>query len=139
MNTNEKGNIGQIEVIRKLVKNGYECFLPMHDYSAIDLIAVKGEKIHRLQIKYRTSIRGVVEIHNSSVVNGRRVPIDLSMIDGWAIYCPEIDDVVFVGKKDIDDTSKMVSFRFAPGGNQVVKGRKKLRLYTEFTPLNEWS
>ena len=52
MNVNEKGAIGLIEVIRDLTKKGFECFTPIHDYSAIDLIALDpNKKPIRLQIK----------------------------------------------------------------------------------------
>ena len=54
MNVNEKGNIGLIEIIRDLARKNIECFIPIHDYSAIDLIGINKEKIYRLQAKYRS-------------------------------------------------------------------------------------
>jgi len=139
MNTNEKGNIGQIEVIRDLAKLGYEIFLPMHDYSAVDLIAMKDSKIYRLQIKYRTLNRGMIDIQFSTTINGKKVPINFELIDGWAVYCPEIDSVVYVGKDDVDMEKRTFSFRLTSGGNQVNKNKDRRKVYTELGRISDWS
>lgn len=98
MNVNQKGALGLIEVIRDLTLKGYECFTPIHDYSAVDLIAFTplGKTI-RLQVKYREpNKRGAYEISARSIVNGKAVPINKSFIDGWAVYLADIDKVVYL-------------------------------------------
>ena len=138
MNVNQKGAVGLIEVIRDLTKKGFECFTPIHDYSSVDLIALTDEKEPiRLQVKYRTTYRNTIGIGFNSVVNGKKVPIDLSYIDGWAIYCPEIEQVVYVNKKDINLSLGGFSFRLTEGKNTVSNG-VKLPLYTEFKSLESW-
>jgi hypothetical protein len=69
---------------------GFEVFLPQHDYSAVDLI-VLNEKAEpsRIQVKYRfPTAKGRISISLDSIVNGKRIPIDRTKIDGWAVYVP---------------------------------------------------
>ncbi len=103
MNVNEKGNIGLIKVIQALYEKGYQCFLPFDDYCAADLIAYdKAGNTIRLQAKYRkkTIRRGKTtsqyQLVLASVVNGKKIPIDRSMIDGWAFYMADDDRIVFI-------------------------------------------
>ena len=140
MNVNEKGSVGLIEVIRDLTKKGYECFTPLHDYSKIDLIAVdKQFNTIRLQVKYRTTYRDKIEIGFNSVVNGKKIPSDLSAVDGWAIYCPEVDTVVYVSKKEINVELGGFSFRLTEGKSTVNKDKEKLKIYKDFGDVAEWS
>lgn len=145
MNVNEKGAIGLIEVIRDLTKKGFECFTPIHDYSGVDLIALDINKTPiRLQVKYRKAetrngiSTNVVGLGFHSVVNGKKIPIDISFIDGWAIYCPEIDKVVYVNKEDIDLSLRGISFRLIEGKNTISKDKSIRKLYTEFKDITNW-
>ena len=139
MNVNEKGTIGLIEVIRDLTKKGFECFTPIHDYSAVDLIVLdKNHRTYRLQVKYRTLSRGSIIVDLSSKVNGKSVPIDLDAIDGWAVYCPEIDSVVYVNKNEVDTTKNSIGFKLTEGANSVNKDKIKRKHYSEFGELAEW-
>lgn len=136
MNVNQKGSIGLIEVIRDLSKKGFECFTPIHDYSAIDLIAMRECKLYRLQVKYREEFRGTIEVHFRSMVNGKSVGIDFNAIDGWAIYCPEVDKVVYVSKTEVDLTKGSFSFRLSEGKKNTTGTKRKI--YTEYSELDEW-
>ena len=136
MNVNQKGSLGLIEVIRDLSKKGFECFTPMHDYSAVDLIAMRDYKMYRLQVKYREEYRGTIEVHFRSMVNGKSVGIDFDAIDGWAIYCPEIDKIVYVSKSDVDLTKGSFSFRLSEGKKNATGTKRKI--YTEYSELDEW-
>jgi hypothetical protein len=105
MNVNEKGNIGLTETISDLTKKGYYVYLPVSDDSPIDLIVLDNTgNTKRLQVKYRSvNESGLVEVRLRSVVNGINVPIDTSLIDGWSIYIPEEDVVIYVPKTYVGD------------------------------------
>ena len=135
MNVNQKGSVGLIEVIRDLTKKGFECFTPIHDYSAVDLIAMKDYKVYRLQVKYREEFRNAIEVHFSSMVNGKSIRIDIEMIDGWAVYCPQVESVVYVSKSDVDLTKGSFSFRLQEGKKNTTGIKRKL--YTEYSELDE--
>lgn len=137
MNVNEKGSLGLIEVIRDLSKKGFECFTPFHDYSAVDLIIMdKQFNTFKLQVKYRETCRGSIDVAFRSIVNKQSIPINFDAIDGWAIYCPEVDSVVYVSKYEVDLDKNGFSFRLVNGQN-TTKVRRKL--YTEFGDVAEWS
>jgi len=141
MNVNEKGAVGLIEVIRDLAKKGYECFTPIHDYSKVDLIAMdKSARALKIQIKYRTTFRNKIEVGFNSVVNGKKVPMDLSAIDGWAIYCPEVEKVVYVHKSEVNTKLGGFSFRLKPGKAtfNTRNGKTRLKLFDEFGDVAEW-
>jgi PD-(D/E)XK endonuclease len=132
MNVNQKGNIGLIEVIRDLTQKGYECFTPFHDYSAVDLIIMnKNNELKKLQIKYREFNSDVTTIEFVSVVNGKRIPIDLNAIDGWAIYIPEVEKVCYISKKQIPKDTRSFRIRKNAGANTINVDKLKSPVYTE--------
>ena len=109
MNVNQKGVKGLIKVIDNLQESGYYTFPAFDDHSPIDLIAVdQNGKSYRLQVKYRESDKHKkserYSFPASSVVNGKRVPIDKSMIDGWAVYLAEANKVVYIKKSMVSST-----------------------------------
>jgi hypothetical protein len=145
MNVNEKGAMGLIEVIRDLTKKGFECFTPLHDYSGVDLIVLyHSKKPLRLQVKYRKSefrngiTTNLVGIGFHSVVNGKKVPINISHIDGWAVYCPEIDKVVYISKNEIDPSLKGISFRLIEGKSTINKDKVPRKIYHEYKDIIDW-
>ena len=99
MNVNEKGNIGLIKVMADLYSKGYHCFTPFDDHSPVDLMTLdKTGNVKRLQVKYRSigEKRKYYELSARSVVNGKTIPIDRSLIDGWAVYLADEDKVVYL-------------------------------------------
>ena len=99
MNVNEKGNIGLIKVMADLYSKGYHCFTPFDDHSPVDLITLDNTgNVRRLQVKYRSisEKRKHYELSARSVVNGKVVPIDRSLIDGWAVYLADEDKVIYL-------------------------------------------
>lgn len=105
MNTNEKGNLGLIKVINDLYSVGFSCFTPFDDYNPVDCIAMNAlGKCFRLQVKYRSlDKRGRYELPARSVVNGKSIDIDKTLIDGWAIYLSDIDKVVYFSISEMGD------------------------------------
>jgi len=98
MNSNEKGDIGLAKVITDVTTKGFFVFLPFSDRTHVDLIiADKNMKTQRVQIKYiSVNEKGVLEVVMSSVVNGKKILVDLSKTDIWAIYCPNTDEIYYV-------------------------------------------
>lgn len=134
MNVNEKGNVGLIEVIRNLSKKGYECFTPFHDYSPVDLLVMnKDYSVKKLQIKYRDFNKDIIDVPLCSVVNGKRVPIDRSAIDGWAIYIPSVDQVCYVANRDIPENATSFRIRKDPGKKTINVDKQAARLYSDIT------
>ena len=108
MNVNQKGVKGLIKVIDDLQDRGYYTFTAFDDHSPVDLIALSSDGVaKRLQVKYRQKdprkLSERYEISAVSVVNGKKIPIDRSMIDGWAIYLSDSNKVVYIKKELLND------------------------------------
>ncbi len=102
MNVNEKGVIGLLKVTTDLYSRGYTCFTPIDDYNPVDCIAMKDGKMYRLQIKYRSPGKGgSYEIRTRSIVNGKSIEIDRSLIDLWAVYLADKDKIVYVSADEM--------------------------------------
>ncbi len=98
MNTNEKGAVGLVRVMSDLIERGYEVFTPTTDFSPVDLVAAtKSMCLRRVQVKYRSlNESGSMVVELSTTINGYKTPIDVSKIDGWAIFCPDTGKVYYV-------------------------------------------
>ena len=82
-----------------LYSKGYHCFTPFDDHSPVDLMTLDNTgNVKRLQVKYRSigEKRKYYELSARSVVNGKTIPIDRSLIDGWAVYLADEDKVVYL-------------------------------------------
>jgi len=134
-NVNQKGVIGLVKVTADLVTRGFEVFTPISDACPVDLIAANDAMtLRRIQVKYREpSARDhVLFVSLDSVVNGRRVPINLSLLDGWAIYCPQTEKVYYVRR----DAVSLRSIRLCL---QDSRQRRQGRLATDFMdPASLW-
>lgn len=109
MNVNQKGVKGLIKVIDDLQEKGFYVFPAFDDHSPIDLIAVdECGQTYRLQVKYRERIKNRVsnryELASKSVVNGKVVPVDRTLIDGWAFYLADDNKVVYINKNIVPRT-----------------------------------
>ncbi len=113
MNVNQKGVKGLIKVIDDLQEKGFYVFNAFDDHSPVDVIAMSSEgKTYRIQIKYREAnsrkkSKNSYDLATSSVVNGKRIEIDRSLIDGWAVYLANDNKILYVSKHFMKD-KKMV-------------------------------
>lgn len=110
MNTNKKGDIGLANVILDITNKGFFTFLPFSDTTHVDLIiADDAMKTQRVQVKYiSTGKTGALTIPMSTVINGKRIPVDLSKIDIWAIYCPDTKEIYYVSSAELLGKSFML-------------------------------
>lgn len=100
MNVNQKGTTAEAKVLVKLIDMGYQVFMPFSDASVIDMVASDSNGIlRRIQVKYRAiekRTQNRILIQMFSVVNGTKIDIDRSMVDGYAVYNPDFDRVYFL-------------------------------------------
>ena len=133
MNSNDKGNLGLAMVIADVMKKGYFVFTPIADTTSVDIIIANPEmSLRRVQIKYRKkNDKGTLEVPTNTVVNGKKVPVILSKIDLWAIYCPDTDKVYYIPTKILEGKSYMFLRIDKP-----VKRDNKIFFADEFIELN---
>ena len=113
MNTNEKGNRGLGNVIADVINKGYFIFLPLTDTTIVDVIIADNKmNLFKTQVKYSSvNKKGVIKVSTSNVVDRKRVPVNISLIDLWAIYCPETNNVYYVPKKELEGITNGMSLR----------------------------
>jgi hypothetical protein len=116
MNTNEKGNRGLAHVVTDVIEKGYFVFLPFTDTTHVDLIiADKTMKTYRVQVKYSAvNKKGLIKASTSNVVDRKRVPVNLSHVDLWAIYCPDTKEVYYISTKELIGKSTGMELRVIP-------------------------
>lgn len=95
--TKDKGDIGLTKVIADLVEKGFSVSLPIHEHLHYDLIADSGEKLIRVQVKYRTNHKDTKSIKfncktSHKGVNGKTIEYFYSKndFDLYAVYSPSL-------------------------------------------------
>lgn len=101
MNVNRKGVKGLLKVLDDLNDKGYYCFPAFDDHSPVDLIVMDpAGATSRIQVKYRSKeARGTYRkyvVPANSVVNGVKIGIDKTLIDGWAVYLADDDKILYI-------------------------------------------
>ena len=116
--TKDKGDLGVAKVHADLVSNGFTVLFPATEHAPFDLVAYKGARFHRLQVKYRSARGGAVTVKFRSIWadrNGTHVrPTDKNAIDVVCIYCPETDECYYVRPSAHGES---VTLRIAPSRN----------------------
>ena len=121
MNTNVKGDIGMTQVVADLTKKGYDCFIPISNASLVDLIVLlKDGRLKKLQVKYLSLVNGNLKLPLRTVsCNGRKIfsdSIDQSLIDGFAIFCSELNQVLYVPVSQTVNSKAWFYIRCREGG-----------------------
>jgi protease II len=112
--TNTKGNKGLVNVIADLVNKDFFVFLPITDTTCVDVVVSNKEmELKKIQVKFRSMSDGVIEISTETIVNGKRIPVNLDNIDLWAIYCPDNKNIYYVSTKDLK-SKKILVLRIEP-------------------------
>lgn len=120
MDTNQKGDIGLAKVIADATGKGYLCFVPLSPHTAIDLILVSKEGGNRrIQVKYSSMVGGAINVRmQTTTCDGKRTyqnTTDKSLIDLFAVYCPELDKVLYLDTSKIDPSYKIFSIQTEKG------------------------
>ncbi len=93
--TKDKGDLGVAKAYCDLVARGYMVLFPSTEHAPFDLVAYDGNKSVRIQVKYRSAVRGCLQVNlinwwaDKNGSHGKRV--DKRQIDVFCIYCPQTD------------------------------------------------
>lgn len=126
MHTKAKGNVGELAVAKDLTARGYSVFVELGDLSKIDLIAVKEEKLIRIQVKtVWDSSDGAVGITSKSSGPGYKYYYTSRDIDIIAVYVADRDDIIYANIAEIDGSQEGKHgkvLRYTPTKNNQTKG-----------------
>jgi hypothetical protein len=120
--TKNKGDLGVAKAYADLVEQGYVVLFPATEHAPFDLVAYDGS-FHRVQVKYRSTALGAVQVRFQSFWADRNgthaIPMDKASVDVVCIYCPETDQCYYVRP---DEHRSSVTLRIAPSRNRQVIG-----------------
>lgn len=127
--TKQKGDLGVLKAQLDLFEQGFTILNPVTEHAPFDLVAYKGQKFLRIQVKYKSVDRtGGITVHFRSSwadKNGTHCkPVDKSEIDLYCVYCPDTDSCYYL---DPSKFSRSVTLRVeAPKNNQVAHVREAI-------------
>ena len=123
------GNVGELAIASDLVARGYDVFFPYGDVSHIDIIAVKNDRIIKLQVKTsKTTKKGSANLgHFQNRRSGLRYTTQ--NIDYIALYVIDRKAIAYVPMAEIEGYTIAFSLRFDEPKNCQQKGIRYFRDY----------
>ncbi len=124
-----RGALGEAMVIADLTAHGHDVFIPVSGHTPADLVSIdqNGTPI-RWQVKLRSLPRRsttlTISLKAIQPLKGGylRKPYDLTLIDGFAVYCPDIQAVYYVPVSEIDTSHG--SFSISVSERRFLKPQK---------------
>ncbi|MDZ4669993.1 MAG: group I intron-associated PD-(D/E)XK endonuclease [Phototrophicales bacterium] len=127
--TKDKGDLAVAMTLADLRKHGIICCLPISEHLPFDVVAIMPDTttLVRLQVKYRKAngYGGIDLMFRSNYYNSKKIyskPIDLSAIDGFAIYNPDTDAVYYLSAESMQNRGKSITLRIRPSANNQKQG-----------------
>jgi hypothetical protein len=87
--TTDKGDCAQAIITADLLRRGYKIALPLSSDSKFDLVAIKGNRLYRVQCKYCTSKDGVLVVRCRCTGQ-----------DNWTYYTVAVADIEWLAAYD---------------------------------------
>lgn len=131
--TKNKGDLGVLKAQLDLYEKGYLTLIPNTEHAPFDIVAYKHGTFKRVQVKYRSSRNGKVEVKFStcwSDKNGIHTTLyDKNEIDLMCVYCPETDKCYYIDPKICNET---FALRLEPTKNNQ---KNKVNLAEEYLQI----
>jgi hypothetical protein len=131
--TKNKGDLGVFAAKLDLTEKGFRLLLPLTEHEAFDLVAYRGEKFYRVQVKYRAARNGVISVPFSSSWADRhgvhKLMMDKGSVDVVCAYCPDTRRCYYIDPRRHGGT---VQLRLVPTRNNQSKGVLLADDFTEF-------
>lgn len=73
---------------------------PLTEHEAFDLVAFRGNRFYRIQVKYRAAVEGVIMVPFRSSWADRHgvhcMPMDKDSVDVVCVYCPDTERCYYI-------------------------------------------
>lgn len=134
MNTKQKGELSEAEVILAMLRRNWSVSKPFGDNQKYDLILDDGNGLKRVQVKTGRLKEGAILVNTTRSVGiwkegssrYREKYTDLE-IDAFAVYCPDLNESFLISKNEV--VGVQISLRVGfPKNNQ----KSKIRLASEY-------
>jgi len=112
--TQKKGNIGLVETIANLTRNGISVSIPISESEKYDLIGEKNGICKTIQVKFAKIHKDSIPVNLRSIwTNGNGYQIKHRKkqdFDILAVYCPDMNCVYYIDKKEFKNKNA-ITFR----------------------------
>ena len=139
----EKGDLALAKVISKLYESNIKVALPISEHLPFDLIAIDNNcNLYKISVKYRKIDKhGSIEIPLRQIsCNSKGYKIkkaDLSEINIFCVYCPDINQVLFVKSQEVKESNVKNLFIIRVSEPIIHKNLKTIRNYKNYlNPLS---
>jgi Holliday junction resolvase len=110
-----KGDIAELAAAKRFVEDGWQVLFPYGENHRYDLVAEKDNKFVRVQVKYSTPKRGVLDVNCRSSNNWSVLHYTSNEIDLIAVYNPHNKNVYFIPVAEINHSQ--FKLRIEPSKN----------------------
>jgi hypothetical protein len=134
--TKDKGDIGVFKAQADLAEKGWLILKPQTEHAPFDLVIYKDQTFKKVQVKYRTINKiGQLTVSLKSVWSDKNgihtSPIDRTEVDIVCIYCPELDQCLYVDIADFSNSQAVILRVEEPKNNQ----KKKIKLSKDYLEI----
>ena len=130
MHTKTKGKIAEMMISAKLMELGWKVLLPFGENNRYDLVAEKEGKFIRIQVKYVTPTKGILDINCKSSNNWSILRYTPNEIDFIAVFDSVNHNIYFISVSKLNLSS--IKLRLDPPKNNQ---RRKIKYAKDFENL----
>lgn len=127
-----KGVLGEVAVIKNLLKSGYSVFTEVGDLSRTDLIVLVDKIPIKLQVKSGFAVKGVIDVPASKSGPGYKYKYQTSDVDVFACYIIDQDLVFYISAKEHLKNTTSTKFRINKPLNNQKSGVRFATDYLDF-------
>ncbi len=128
-----KGDLGVLHAQVDLATRGFGILVPLTEHESFDLVAYRGRRFYRVQVRYRRAVEGCVDLRFRTSWADRNgshnKPMDKSRVDILCVYCPDTGKCYYVEPRRF---AGGVRLRLAPARNNQRKGVHSADHFTTF-------
>ena len=135
MHTKTKGNIGELRVAADLYEKGFSVFREYGDNSKIDIIAAKGSKLYKIQVKSLHPKNGGITIPKVSSGPGYSYEYTRDDIDIIASFNLENNTIAYVPFSVLESYKRGITLRVEASKNNQEKGIRQFFEFLEFPEI----
>lgn len=133
----QKGDLAELKVATDLIERGWGIAVPWGEDCDFDLIAYRGQELHRVQIKYTESDGRVVYVRckSNSLTKGRVMQVKrytAATVEWIAVYDKTTARCYYVPSTELGAGRELLSLRLVPARNGQRIGVRNAEDYLEF-------
>ncbi len=115
MHTKQIGTLGEVAIAKDLISKGYLVFTEIGDLSKIDLIALKDNKLVRIQVKSYAEKNGIVNLYTTKSGPNYHFRYEEDTVDVFAVYVYNRNLIFYVSSKELLKKRRSLAIRIDEG------------------------